>query len=69
MDEFVKLTYIVQKLEKTIHCWENFREIERVISDWLQNAQILLTEKCVDSSQYIEKEKVKINFFLFGTVI
>lgn len=59
----------MQKLEKTIHCWENFREIERVISDWLQNAQILLTEKCVDSSQYIEKEKVKINFFLVWNYI
>lgn len=47
-----------QKLQEAIRCWHNFREIERVITDWLQTAEKLISEKHVDSKQTVENHKV-----------
>lgn len=52
------LCCFVQKLQETIRCWHNFQEIEKVITDWLQTAEKLISEKHVDSKQTIENHQV-----------
>ncbi|XP_039285327.1 nesprin-1-like [Nilaparvata lugens] len=46
-----------QKLQEAIRCWHNYREIERVIIDWLQTAEKLMAERQIDSKQTIENHK------------
>lgn len=49
-----------QKLQETLRCWHNFNECERVISNWLTNAEKLFAEKHIDSKHTVEVHK---NFF------
>lgn len=49
-----------QKLQEAIRCWYNFNECERVISDWLNKAEQLISEKHMDSKQSLDQNK---NFF------
>ncbi|XP_075225316.1 muscle-specific protein 300 kDa isoform X2 [Lycorma delicatula] len=46
-----------QKLQEAIRCWQNFREIERVVTDWLQTAEKLMAEKHIESRQTVENHK------------
>lgn len=49
-----------QKLQETLRSWHNFNECERVISNWLTNAEKLFAEKHIDSKHTVEVHK---NFF------
>lgn len=49
-----------QRLQEAIRCWFNFSECERVISNWLNNAEKLIGEKRIDSKETVEEHK---NFF------
>lgn len=46
-----------QKLHEIIRCWYNFSECERIISDWLNKADQLISEKHIDSQQTVEYHK------------
>ncbi|XP_044734627.1 nesprin-1 [Chrysoperla carnea] len=47
-----------QKLQEAVRCWHNFRENERLISDWLGKAESLISEKHIDSKQAVETHKI-----------
>lgn len=47
-----------QKLTEAIRCWHNFRECERLITDWLGKAENLVSEKHIDNKQAVETHKV-----------
>ncbi|XP_017768073.1 PREDICTED: nesprin-1 [Nicrophorus vespilloides] len=49
-----------QKLQEALRCWFNFSSSERVISDWLNKAEQLISERHIDSKQAVEMHK---NFF------
>lgn len=49
-----------QKLQETLRCWHQFNECERVISNWVTNAEKLFAEKHIDSRHTVEVHK---NFF------
>lgn len=49
-----------QKLQETLNCWHNFNDCERVISNWLTNAEKLFAEKHIDNKNSVEVHK---NFF------
>lgn len=53
-----KVFCLTQKFQETVRCWHNFREIERVITDWLNTAEKLMSEKHIDSKQTVENHKV-----------
>ncbi|XP_068085330.1 muscle-specific protein 300 kDa [Anabrus simplex] len=63
-DRFTRTTQLAQqweqKLQEAVRCWHNFRESERIISEWLQNAEKLIAEKHIDTKQTVEFHK---NFF------
>lgn len=48
------------KLQETLRCWHNFNECERVISNWLTNAEKMFAEKHIDNKHVVEIHK---NFF------
>lgn len=48
------------KFQEAIRCWFNFLECERVIADWLNKADQLISEKHIDSKNAVELHK---NFF------
>lgn len=47
-----------QRLQEAVRCWHNFKESERVVSEWLNQAEILLSERHIDSKQAIETQKM-----------
>lgn len=47
-----------QKLQEAARCWHNFRESERVISDWLIKAENMISEKHIDTKDIVETHKV-----------
>lgn len=47
-----------QRLQEAGRCWHNFKESERVISEWLNQADILLSERHIDSKQAIDTQKL-----------
>ncbi|KAG5889994.1 hypothetical protein JTB14_035906 [Gonioctena quinquepunctata] len=49
-----------QKLQEAVRCWYNFSECEKVISNWLNQAEKLTQEKRIDNKETVEKHK---NFF------
>lgn len=49
-----------QRLQEAMRCWYNFSECERVISNWLNQAEKLTLEKRIDSKETVEEHK---NFF------
>lgn len=49
-----------QKLQDTLRSWHNFNECERVISNWLTNAENYFAEKHIDNKHTVEIHK---NFF------
>ncbi|XP_074030429.1 muscle-specific protein 300 kDa isoform X10 [Leptinotarsa decemlineata] len=49
-----------QKLQEAVRCWYNFSECEKVIANWLNQAEKLTLEKRIDSKETVEKHK---NFF------
>ncbi|XP_064211053.1 muscle-specific protein 300 kDa isoform X18 [Tribolium castaneum] len=63
-DRFVYVTQNAQlweqRLQEAIRCWFNFSECERVISNWLNNAEKLIGEKRIDNKETVEEHK---NFF------
>lgn len=46
-----------QKLQEIIRSWYNFSECERIISDWLNKADQLISEKHIDNQQIVEYHK------------
>ncbi|KAK3930234.1 Nesprin-1 [Frankliniella fusca] len=48
------------RLQEALRCWQNFREAERVISEWLQMAEKLIGDKHIDTRHSVETHK---NFF------
>lgn len=48
----------MQRLNEAMRGWQNFKEIEKVITDWVQTAEKLMTDKHIDSKQTIESHKV-----------
>lgn len=46
-----------QKSQEIIRCWYNFTECERIISDWLNKADQLISEKHIDNQQTVEYHK------------
>ena len=60
-----RFTYVTQsastwenKLHEAVRCWHNFKESEHIITDWLNQADILLSEKHIDSKQAIQTQKL-----------
>lgn len=49
-----------QRLQEAIRCWYNFSECKKVISNWLNKAEKLISEKRIDSKETVEEHK---NFF------
>lgn len=49
-----------QKLQDTLRSWHNFNECERIISNWLTNAENYFAEKHIDNKHTVEIHK---NFF------
>ncbi|KAF7272974.1 hypothetical protein GWI33_014281 [Rhynchophorus ferrugineus] len=49
-----------QRLQEALRCWYNFSESQRVISNWLNHAEKLITEKRIDDRTTVEEHK---NFF------
>lgn len=47
-----------QKLQEAMRCWYNFSECERVISNWLNNAEKLINEKRIDNKETVEDHKL-----------
>lgn len=47
---------------ESLRSWEKFKEAERVITEWLQKAEQMISEKHVDSRQTVEAHKV---YFIF----
>lgn len=47
-----------QRLQETMRCWNNFKECEHVISEWLNQAETLISEKHIDSKQSVETQKL-----------
>ncbi|XP_063222936.1 muscle-specific protein 300 kDa isoform X4 [Bacillus rossius redtenbacheri] len=60
-ERFARVTQQAQqwelKLQEAIRCWHNFRESEHVISDWLQKAEKLISEKHIDTKQAVQSHK------------
>ena len=54
---------MLQKLQEAVRCWHNFRENERVISEWLQKAEKLIAEKHMDTKQTVESHKVNVSHY------
>lgn len=46
-----------QKLQEAVRCWHNFRESERIISDWLTKAEQMISEKHIDTKDVVESHK------------
>lgn len=46
------------RLKEAIRCWHNFKESERVVSEWLHQAEMLLAERHSDSKQAISSQKM-----------
>lgn len=46
------------RLKEATRAWHNFKEAERVVSEWLHQADILLTDNHVDSKHAIETQKL-----------
>lgn len=60
-----RFAYVVQnsqqwenRLQEAVRCWHNFKESERVVSEWLNQAEILLSDRHIDSKQAIETQKM-----------
>lgn len=60
-----RFAYVVQnsqqwenRLQEAGRCWHNFKESERVVSEWLNQADILLSERHIDSKQAIDTQKL-----------
>lgn len=60
-----RFAYVVQnsqqwenRLQEAVRCWHNYKESERVVSEWLNQADILLSEKHIDSKQAIDTQKM-----------
>lgn len=49
-----------QRLQEAVRCWYNFSECKKVISNWLNKAEKLISEKRIDSKETVEEHK---NFF------
>lgn len=47
-----------QRLQEAVRCWQNFREAERIISDWLTKAEQMINEKHIDTKEIVETHKI-----------
>lgn len=47
-----------QKLQEAVRCWHNFKESERIISDWLTKAEQMISEKHIDTKEIVETHKI-----------
>lgn len=61
-DRFAYVTQNAQqwelRLKEAGRSWQNFNDAERVVSDWLAQADILLAERHLESKQAIETQKM-----------
>lgn len=47
-----------QRLQEAVRCWYNFSECKKVISNWLNRAEKLISEKRIDSKETVEEHKI-----------
>lgn len=47
-----------QKLQEAVRCWHNFKESERIISEWLSKAEQMISEKHIDTKDIVESHKI-----------
>lgn len=49
-----------QRIQEAVRCWYNFTECKKVITNWLNRAEKLISEKRIDNKETVEDHK---NFF------
>lgn len=46
------------KLQEAVRCWDNLKESERIVTDWLNQADVLLSDRHTEAQHSVDSQKL-----------